>query len=124
MATLCPVTQLYISVDAATPEALKAVDRPLFKDYWERFLRCIDELSRRGQRTVFRLTLIKEWNMTEINNYAKLVQRGQPEFIEIKGVTYCGASTASPLTFVSLCFLSVVEILKEMMAQNGECAVP
>ena len=31
-----PVTQLYVSVDAATPDTLKAVDRPLFKDFWER----------------------------------------------------------------------------------------
>ncbi len=31
---LVPVTQLYVSVDAATPETLKQVDRPLFSDYW------------------------------------------------------------------------------------------
>ena len=28
------ITQLYVSVDAATPETLKAIDRPLFGDYW------------------------------------------------------------------------------------------
>lgn len=28
---LVPVTQLYVSIDAATKESLKAVDRPLFK---------------------------------------------------------------------------------------------
>jgi tRNA wybutosine-synthesizing protein 1 len=87
---LKPVTQLYISVDAATPEQLKIVDRPLFPDYWERFLACIDELAKKGQRTVFRLTLIKGWNMEEMNAYAKLIKRGQPDFVEVKGVTYCG----------------------------------
>lgn len=35
-AQLKPVTQLYVSVDAATPESLKAIDRPLFGDFWER----------------------------------------------------------------------------------------
>lgn len=30
--------QLYVSVDAATKESLKAVDRPLFGDFWERFI--------------------------------------------------------------------------------------
>lgn len=30
-----PVTQLYVSVDASTRESLKAIDRPLFKDFWE-----------------------------------------------------------------------------------------
>jgi tRNA wybutosine-synthesizing protein 1 len=34
---LSPVTQLYVSVDAATKEKLKAIDRPLFSDFWERF---------------------------------------------------------------------------------------
>jgi wyosine [tRNA(Phe)-imidazoG37] synthetase (radical SAM superfamily) len=29
--------QLYVSVDAATKEKLKAIDRPLFSDFWERF---------------------------------------------------------------------------------------
>lgn len=32
------ITQLYVSVDAATPETLKAIDRPLFGDYWVRFV--------------------------------------------------------------------------------------
>lgn len=35
---LHPTTQLYVSVDAATKESLKKIDRPLFKDFWERFL--------------------------------------------------------------------------------------
>jgi tRNA wybutosine-synthesizing protein 1 len=84
---LCPVTQLYVSVDAATKETLKVVDRPLFEDFWERFLHSIDVLSKKGQRTVFRLTLIKEWNMNEIENYAALVKRGTPDFIEVIIVT-------------------------------------
>jgi tRNA wybutosine-synthesizing protein 1 len=36
--SLDPVTQLYVSVDAATKESLKKIDRPLFRDFWERFL--------------------------------------------------------------------------------------
>lgn len=104
MDTLQPVTQMYISVDAGTKESLKAVDRPLFPDYWERFLASIDSLSKKGQRTVFRLTLIQSWNMDEIENYARLVARGKPSFIEIKGVTYCGTSEASPLTMQNVPF--------------------
>lgn len=45
------VTQLYVSVDASTKESLKKIDRPLFKDFWERFLECLDILSQKGQRT-------------------------------------------------------------------------
>lgn len=88
--TLIPVTQLYLSIDAATPESLKAVDRPLFSDFWERFLSSMDALKEKGQRTVYRLTLVKGWNMTEVRDYAALIRRGCPDFVEIKGVTYCG----------------------------------
>ena len=42
---LIPVTQLYVSVDAATSESLKKIDRPLFPDYWQRFNDCLDALS-------------------------------------------------------------------------------
>jgi tRNA wybutosine-synthesizing protein 1 len=37
------------------------------------------------------LTLVKGWNAEEIDAYAKLLNLGQPDFIEIKGVTYCGS---------------------------------
>ena len=49
-----PVTQLYVSVDAATPETLKAVDRPLFSDFWERFTGSLSSLRAKAQRTVYR----------------------------------------------------------------------
>jgi len=35
---------------------------------------------------------VKGFNEVEIDNYAKLVSLGKPDFIEVKGVTYCGTS--------------------------------
>lgn len=49
-------------------------------------------MSAKGQRTVYRLTIVKGFNEVEIDNYAKLVTLGKPDFIEVKGVTYCGTS--------------------------------
>lgn len=46
-----PITQLYVSIDAATKESLKKIDRPLFGDFWERYLACLDALATKGQRT-------------------------------------------------------------------------
>ncbi|CAF0972809.1 unnamed protein product [Adineta steineri] len=100
--TLQPVTQLYVSVDAATKESLKKIDRPLFRDFWERFLACLRALKDKGQRTVYRLTLVKGFNTEEIEQYAKLVELGDPDFIEVKGVTYCGDSGASSLTMANV----------------------
>lgn len=104
IAHLSPVTQLYVSVDAATPEALKAVDRPLFADYWDRFLACLDELAKKRQRTVFRLTLVKGFNESDLERYAELIRRGRPEFVEVKGVTFCGYSGSNPLTMANVPF--------------------
>jgi len=98
IAQLSPITQLYVSVDAATEDTLKAIDRPLFKDFWQRFHDSLSALKDKAQRTVYRLTLVKGWNDEEVLNYASLVELGQPDFIEMKGVTYCGNNNSSDLT--------------------------
>lgn len=75
---LHPVTQLYVSIDASTSDSLKAIDRPLFKDFWRRFLDSLQELKKKQQRTVYRMTLVKAWNMDEADGYAELIESGQP----------------------------------------------
>ncbi|XP_059573086.1 S-adenosyl-L-methionine-dependent tRNA 4-demethylwyosine synthase TYW1 isoform X1 [Alligator mississippiensis] len=97
-----PVTQLYVSVDASTKDSLKKIDRPLFKDFWQRFLDSLKALAEKQQRTVYRLTLVKAWNVDELKAYAELVSLGKPDFIEVKGVTYCGESSASNLTMANV----------------------
>ncbi|KAL4982686.1 hypothetical protein BDW68DRAFT_170409 [Aspergillus falconensis] len=92
------VTQLYVSIDASNRDSLRKIDRPLHRDFWERFQRCLDILreKRHVQRTVFRLTLVKGFNIEdEVIGYANLVEKALPCFIEIKGVTYCGTSTSA-----------------------------
>jgi len=94
---LIPITQLYVSVDASTPESLEAVDRPLFKDAWDRLKTSLSCLKRKGQRTVARLTVVKGWNFDEIGGYARLIALGHCSLVEVKGVTFCGKSDASNL---------------------------
>ncbi|NWV95450.1 TYW1 synthase, partial [Machaerirhynchus nigripectus] len=79
-----PVTQLYVSVDASTKESLRRIDRPLFKDFWQRFLDSLKALAEKQQRTVYRLTLVKAWNVDELKAYADLISLGKPDFIEVK----------------------------------------
>jgi tRNA wybutosine-synthesizing protein 1 len=105
---LDPITQLYVSIDAATKDALKEVDRPLFQDFWERFIDSLKALGEKKQRNVYRLTLVKGYNMEDLEAYAKLIEMANPEFIEIKGVTYCGNSDASTLTMGNVPFYEEV----------------
>ena len=97
LASLVPVTQLYVSIDASNRASLRKIDRPLHRDFWERFTACLDILRARRfeQRTVFRLTLVKGFNMAdEVRGYADLVARALPGLVEVKGVTFCGTPAA------------------------------
>ncbi|AMD21370.1 HER091Cp [Eremothecium sinecaudum] len=102
------VTQLYISIDAPTKQELKKIDRPLFSDFWERMLRCLEILrtTQSHQRTVFRLTLLKGFNMADASAYVDLVMKARPCFIEVKGATFCGSSdgNGNPLTMQNIPF--------------------
>jgi len=40
--------------------------------------------------------------MEELKNYADLIMRGTPDFVEVKGVTYCGTSKASTLRMTNV----------------------
>lgn len=108
LARLAKVTQLYVSIDAPTKSDLKKVDRPLNADFWERLMACLDILrtTQSHQRTVFRLTLVKGFNMGDIESYADMVERAQPSQIEVKGATFCGSSAGNgnPLTMQNIPF--------------------
>eukprot|EP00033_Pygsuia_biforma_P001793 GCRY01002005.1.p1 GENE.GCRY01002005.1~~GCRY01002005.1.p1 ORF type:complete len:584 (+),score=130.12 GCRY01002005.1:110-1753(+) len=91
-----PVTQLYLSLDAPTEDMLRRIDRPVFDDFWNRTLKCLDILATRKERTVCRLTLIKGWNMSHAQEYADLCLRGAPSFVELKGMTHSGVSNTFP----------------------------
>ena len=128
LAALKPVTQLYVSIDASNAESLRKIDRPLHRDYWQRFLRCLDILreKRYSMRTVFRLTLVKGFNIDEeVEGYANLVALGLPCFVEIKGVTYCGTSSSAGagLTMQNVPFYdeitSFVEALNAALERRG-----
>ncbi|MBI2548115.1 4-demethylwyosine synthase TYW1 [Candidatus Woesearchaeota archaeon] len=89
---LAPVTQLYVSLDAPTKDLLKTIDVPLFRDYWERLQQSLAYLAQKKQRTTVRLTCIKGMNMDNISEYARLIQKASPDFIELKGYMFVGAS--------------------------------
>lgn len=98
---LRPITQLYLSVDAPTAGSLKIIDRPLFSDSWERLQQSMRYLKAKQQRTTARLTLVKGFNMGDLDGYANLMALGHPTLIEVKGMTICGGegkNPANPLT--------------------------
>eukprot|EP01012_Entosiphon_sulcatum_P021162 TRINITY_DN25956_c1_g2_i1.p1 TRINITY_DN25956_c1_g2~~TRINITY_DN25956_c1_g2_i1.p1 ORF type:complete len:846 (-),score=66.12 TRINITY_DN25956_c1_g2_i1:845-3355(-) len=92
------VAQLVISVDSATPEDMEKITRPLFPDAWGRFIKSLEVFAARTDRKVLRLTVIKGWNDEGLDKYASLVSIGHPDFIEVKGVIYCGKTEGNQLS--------------------------
>ena len=68
---------------------------------------------------------MKGWNTAEVANYAKLVTLGEPDFIEVKGVTYCGSSGASSLTMQNVPYHEDVctfgEVCRSHTVQVARC---
>jgi len=89
---LNPITQLYISVDAPDKDSLKEIDKPLFEDYWERLNKALDYMKEKKQRTTIRLTLVRSINTDNMKEYKELIERGSPDFVEVKGYVWVGAS--------------------------------
>ena len=123
LAAMRRVTQLYVSIDASNRDSLRKIDRPLHRDFWERFQKCLEILreKRHVQRTVFRLTLVKGFNVEdEAVGYADLVEKALPCFVEVKGVTYCGTSSSAGagLTMKNVPFYEEVTVF--VQALNSE----
>ena len=120
MQNLAPITQLYISVDAPTKEQLKTIDVPLFQDYWERLNKSLEYLAEKKQRTCIRLTMVKNLNMENCPAYAALIQKGKPDFLELKAYMHIGASQERLLREQMPLHEEVVAFAHELMVHLPE----
>lgn len=86
--------QLYVSLVAPNEDVYKRVCSPLVSDGWERIVRTLELLSSLDTRTVIRHTLVNGWNMDSkyVSDYAELVKKADPMFIEPKGYVFVGYS--------------------------------
>jgi tRNA wybutosine-synthesizing protein 1 len=85
-------TQLYISVCAPNEQLYKRVCRPEFPSTWAKLNETLSLLHSFRCPTVIRTTLVKELNMNQIDEYAKLVEMANPTYIEAKAYMHIGFS--------------------------------
>ena len=85
-------TQLYVSVDAPNKKIYSKIDRPGFKDAWERLNKTLEVVSDMSCRRVLRLTLVKGLNMVDEEGYANLIKKAKPDFVEAKAYMWVGSS--------------------------------
>ncbi|MHA1269769.1 MAG: 4-demethylwyosine synthase TYW1 [Candidatus Helarchaeota archaeon] len=90
--SLTPPSQLYISLSAPNRDIYKRTCCPIHQDNWNNLKKSLEILSTFNTPTAIRLTLVKKYNMSNIDEYAKLILKAEPTYIECKGYVYVGAS--------------------------------
>lgn len=85
-------TQLYVSVNSSNEKEFNEFHRSSEKKAWEKLNQSLKLLGDIGTRTVFRMNLIKDFNMFEknIKEFAELIKESNPQFIELKGFMSVG----------------------------------
>ena len=86
-------TQLYISVCAPNEQVYNRVCRPQMPNAWENLNKTLGLLQSFKCPTVTRMTLVKGYNMSLVDEYAKLVEKANPTYIEAKAYMHIGFST-------------------------------
>lgn len=85
-------TQLYISIDAPDKKTYKRVCNPITRGTWERINRSLELLPSLDTRKVIRITLIKGLNDINLEGYAELIRKAEPNFIEVKAFMLLGGA--------------------------------
>jgi tRNA wybutosine-synthesizing protein 1 len=85
-------TQLYLSLDAPNEEIFNKIDQPKIKGAWKKLNKSLTILKNLKTRTVIRITLIRHLNIQNPEQYAELIQKADPDFIEVKAYMHVGYS--------------------------------
>lgn len=85
-------TQLYVSLDAPNEKIFKELCSPQIEKGWDNLNRSLDLLSSFDCRKVLRMTCVKGYNMQSVDEYAEIIKRSNPDFVEIKAYMFVGYS--------------------------------
>ncbi len=85
-------TQLYVTLAAPNEDIYRKLLVPLIRNGWSRLMKTLEILPSLNTRKVIRHTLVKGWNMEQIEEYAKLDSIAEPDFIEPKAYVFVGYS--------------------------------
>ncbi len=104
-------TRLYVSVNSSNEKEYNKFHRSLKKDAWKKLNETLSlfskikqktpkgvprdissEMSTRGNKTVFRMNLVRDLNMDDkfVREFAEMIKKSKPAFVEIKGFMSVG----------------------------------
>jgi tRNA wybutosine-synthesizing protein 1 len=110
-------TQLYVSLCAPNKEVYSKLCRPQVPGAWEKLNQTLEALGSFKCPTVLRMTLVKDRNMNLIEQYAKLILKANPTYIETKAYMHIGFSNLR-LSFDNMPNHEEVRIFAEALAEK------
>ena len=85
-------TQLILSLNAPDEETYNKICRPSSKKLWRKINETLEIFNSVNVRTVIRIVLMKGLNLKKIEGFTKLIEKGNPHFIEVKSYEHIGAA--------------------------------
>ncbi|HDI02110.1 MAG TPA: 4-demethylwyosine synthase TYW1 [Ignisphaera sp.] len=87
-------TQLYVSIESYSPETYAYFNNPISSNLWSKTLQTLELLPSFTSPTVIRITLVRSFNMNNeaVKQWASILKKAQPSFIEVKAYMHIGGS--------------------------------
>jgi tRNA wybutosine-synthesizing protein 1 len=112
-------TNLYISLCAPDKETYEKIDKPLTPKSWEKQMESLELMRSFSCNKIVRITLVKGWNMKDVEKYAKLIERAEPDFLEPKAYVHVGESQKRLPREAMPLMEEVREFAKELSEHTG-----
>lgn len=114
-------SQLYISLEAWNKKKYIEFNHPIVPRAWDLMLESIDLLPSFKSPTVFRITIIRGFNNSKeaIIGFKKLIERGNPTYVEVKAYMYMGYSRSRLKPESMPSHEEIREIAKKLAEETG-----
>lgn len=83
---------LYVTIPAPNKEVYEKLCIPQIPDGWERIMETLELFPSLDTKKVTRLTLVRGYNLKKPEEYAKLIEKASPEYVEAKAYMFVGFS--------------------------------
>jgi tRNA wybutosine-synthesizing protein 1 len=87
-------TNLYATLHAPNEEIYRKECCPAIKDGWKKIMETLSLMKKFKCNTVIRLTLSRESNMSKPEQYAQIIEKAGPKFVECKAYMPVGGARA------------------------------
>ena len=112
-------TQLYVSLDAPNKKVYKELCNPQINEGWSNLNKTLELMNSFDTRTAIRITSVKDKNMFNTDEYAELINKANPKYIEVKAYMFVGSSRKR-LTLDNMpSYQEVIDFAQEIAEKTG-----